>query len=110
MIMYWMLVVGLASWRLTSMLHSEQMFGWLRHRLGILHGEDRLPCGYPSTWLGEMWECFWCLCLVVSLPISLGVGLLFPLFWWEIALLWLSSSTVAILAEKWMFRSRSRLE
>ena len=101
-------LLGLAVWRVASLLHTEDAFEWLRKRIGIEHDEDGFPVIYPDTFWGSIFGCFWCLSLVVALPLALLGGALArqnPL-WWPV--LWLASSAVAIWLEKQVMRSRAR--
>lgn len=99
---------GLATWRLTSLLHTEDAFGWLRKWIGIQHDEERHPIIYPDSILGNLFHCFWCLSLaagwLVVFPVVLvgRINLIYGL------LLWLGSSAFAIWLEKQIMRTQSR--
>ena len=101
-------LLGLATWRLASLLHTEDTFEWLRKRIGISNDEQGFPTMYPDSFWGGIFSCFWCLATVVALPLALLGGALArqnPL-WWPV--LWLASSAVAIWLEKQVMRSRAR--
>lgn len=88
------------------MLYSEQMFDGLRKRLGIIGNEDG-PCMYPDNLVGKIFECFWCLSLVVSFLSTLVAA--WVLGWWGwLPLLWFSAAAGAIMTEKWIGRSKAR--
>ena len=101
-------LLGLATWRLASLLHTEDAFEWLRKRIGIGNDEQGFPAMYPDSFWGGIFSCFWCLATVVALPVAL-LGIVLarqnPL-WWPV--LWLASSAVAIWLEKQVMRSRAR--
>ena len=103
-----LLLSGLATWRLASLLHTEDMFEWFREGIGIGHDEDRHPIMYPETLLGRIFRCFWCLTLVVSVFISVTIALAAGLsIYWALPL-WLASSAFAIYWEKQIMRTQSR--
>ena len=82
------------------------MFDGLRRMFGIEGTEDG-PCKYPDNLWGTIFECFWCLSLVVSFFTALA--LTGVLGWWEwLPLLWLSTAAGAIMTEKWIGRSKAR--
>ena len=88
------------------MLYSEQMFDGLRKKIGIIHDEER-PVMYPDTFWGNVFECFWCLSLFISLFVSLAATI--ALQWWGwLPLLWFSAAAGAIMTEKWIGRSKAR--
>lgn len=83
-------ILSLACWRLTSMLYREHFLDWFRKLFGVLHDEGG-PVAYP-TWASQIFECFWCLTLIVALPLSF----LSPVRWWAS---WLALSAAAIWLE-----------
>ena len=106
----WLILLSCATWRISSLLYDEagpwKMFIWLRERLGVLHDEDGTPVGY-SKW-AEILECFWCITIWVSLGLTIPTALLEGVSPWDTILLWLASSTGAILIEvAWMRRMRN---
>lgn len=101
-------LAGLVTWRLTSLLHSEDAFGWLREWIKIGHDADNYPAIYPDTFWGRTFQCFWCLALavgVLTMPL-LGAMAGVRAAWWMP--LWLASSTVAVWLEKQVMRSKAR--
>ena len=70
MILLLSIVSGLASWRLASLLHTEDAFEWLRTWIGIGNDEQGYPAIYPDTFWGNVFHCFWCLSTLVALPVT----------------------------------------
>jgi len=99
---------GLVTWRVSSLLHTESAFEWLRRWIKIGNDEQGYPAIYPDTALGKVFKCFWCLSLLVAMPIAaFGVTrtggdpvLILPV--------WLASGTIAIWTEKQIMHSQSR--
>ena len=108
MILIVAIISGLASWRLASLLHTEDAFEWLRTWIGIGNDEQGYPAIYPDTFWGNVFHCFWCLSTLVALPVTaLAVGLSGEKWQWT-PLIWLAASAVAVITEKWVMRSASR--
>jgi len=101
-------LLGLATWRVASLLHTEDAFEWLRVRVGIGHDEAGFPIIYPDTFWARMFGCFWCMTLLVALPCTVLLGALAGAAPWYWPALWLAGSTVAIWTEKQIMRSQSR--
>jgi hypothetical protein len=99
---------GLATWRLSSLLHTEDAFEWLRRWIGIRNDDDGYPVIYPETFWGDVFDCFWCLSLVAAVPITVAVALVSGMGIVEGILLWLASSAFAIWLEKQIMRTQSR--
>ena len=99
---------GLATWRLTSLLHTEDAFEWLRKWVGIGHDDEGWPITYPDRFVARQLKCFWCLTLWVAGPVALLVIALARVRWQWWALLWAATSTVAIWLERQLMRSRAR--
>jgi hypothetical protein len=99
---------GLATWRVASLLHTEDAFEWLRSWMGIENDKDGYPALYPETFWGRLFHCFWCLSLVVALPCCIGILALAEVPWAWALPVWLASSTVAIWTEKQILRAQSR--
>jgi hypothetical protein len=87
------------------MLYSEQVFDWLRKRLGITHDEHG-PAIYPANIVGKLFECFWCLSLIIALLASLAAAGVSGWAW--VPVVWLATAAGAIITEKWIGRSRAR--
>jgi len=102
------LLCGLITWRISSLLHTEDAFEWLRHWIGIDNDEQGYPALYPDTFCGTLFHCFWCLSTVVALPVTAAMVPLAGIAWVWILPVWLASSTVAIWTEKQVMRAQSR--
>ena len=102
------ILCGFTSWRVASLLHTEDIFERLRRWIGIDNNEDGYPAIYPDNTLGEIFSCFWCLSTVVALPITAAAA------WWAeihpawVFFVWMAASTVAIWTEKQVMRAQSR--
>ena len=102
------IVCGLATWRLSSLLHTEDAFEWLRKWIGIENDEEGYPAIYPETFWGNVFDCFWCLSLVVSVPVTALIVVLAGIRWpWGLPV-GLAASTVALWFEKQIMRTQSR--
>jgi len=99
---------GLITWRLASLLHTEDAFAWLRERIGIGHDEKGFPIIYPETFWGNTFKCFWCLSLIVALPISTACIFMSDVSGIWLTTVWFASGTVAIWTEKQIMRAQSR--
>lgn len=57
-----LLVLALATWRMASLLASEdgpfECFGKLRHLLGVRYDQSSQP--YGTNWLAKGVTCVWC--------------------------------------------------
>lgn len=99
---------GLATWRFSSMLHTEDWFGWLRNWIKIGNDENGYPAIYPDTILGDIFQCFWCLSLVVAAPLAAVEVLVAEVqVFWTLPI-WLASSAIAVWLEKQIMRTQSR--
>lgn len=89
-----LLLLGLASWRLASLLMRERgpfdVFGRLRTRLGV----DR--AGEMGEWQ-ELFSCVWCL--------SIWTALILYVFRFPLLLYVLAASTIAIAIERYAGKS-----
>lgn len=94
-----LVLLSLATWRLSSLIHSEdgpwEVFKLLRECVGIMHDEDGEPSGFP-VW-AEPLDCFWCVTLLVAFVLAPRK----PLYW-------LSASAGAIWLERQQLRSKAR--
>ncbi len=70
----WFIVAILATWRITSILHHEAIALPLRKWLG----QDKLG-SYPNTFVGKLWDCFWCLSIWVGIVCTVILWLFPPL-------------------------------
>ena len=94
----YLLIYGLATWRLSSLLCYEagpkDLFVWIREKAGIKHDEDKTPYMFPVNFWAQLLSCIWCVSVWAS-----GGLLIVRFFLPEITnyfALWLSLSTIAI--------------
>ena len=102
------ILCGLATWRLSSMLHTEDAFEFLRKWIGIENDEEGYPAVWPGTFWGQIFECFWCLTLFVSFPLSILAVLAAEVYAVWLLPIWLAYSAIAIWLEKQIMRTQSR--
>lgn len=66
-----LVVIGLAVWRVSSLLTSEHgpfhIFSRLRERFGIVHNGNGRPAQWPDNFWGELLTCVWCISPYVGL-------------------------------------------
>ena len=86
------ILCGLASWRLASLLHTEDAFEWLRKWIGIGNDDEGYPAIYPETALP----------IVVTVVLFERMSLIYAI------LMWLGASSVAVWLEKQIMRTQSR--
>lgn len=92
-----MVPVGLASWRLASLLVNEagpaDVLLHIRCCLGVYHDED----GKPTAWsniVASLFSCVWCMSVWTS-------ALMLLVWWiWPPVVLALAASTVAVLVQE----------
>ena len=102
-------VCGLATWRLASLLHTEDAFAWLRRWIKIGHDADKYPVLYPDTFWGRQFQCFWCLSNWASIPVcTMGILAVGGMSAWKAVLLDLGSIAFAIWLEKQVMRYQAR--
>lgn len=94
----WVLILSLATWRISALLYIEDAFRWLRKRLGIVELEGELI--YPTNWIGDLWGCFWCLSLMTAFILSTVTAIVDKMGIWSWFVLWLSSAAGALWIEK----------
>jgi hypothetical protein len=107
-LLFYTILGALATWRVASLLYDEPgPWGtaiWFRERLGIEH-DNGDPVIYPK-WLQPL-ECFWCLGLIGAIPWGVYVALTLSTL--KGLAIWLATSTIIIILERWILRSKSRL-
>jgi hypothetical protein len=95
------LLIGLATWNLSSLLVQENgpfaIFSRLRHALGVRYTPDQIV--YAANPIAELFTCVWCMSRWIALLLVLLVLLLPNVMMW--ALMILAASTVAILIDGW---------
>lgn len=76
---FWLVVAGLATWRITNIIQKEEIASPLRKELGVFEpdGEDPEYWIYPDNFVGKVLHCFWCGSVWVAAAITL-VCFLFP--------------------------------
>lgn len=99
-----LIVFGLATWRIASLLVNEDgpwfMFYRLRERVGIGHDAQRRILTIPDRFLAQVLSCVWCCSIWVGFG-WLGFWWLFPEVVLKLATAF-SFSAVAIMIEKWV--------
>lgn len=93
------LLLGCATWRMTSLIGEEvgpfDMFTKIREWLGITHYENGLPMQYPNTFAGKLFSCNYCLSVwIAGFVVALYIFLPTFAIWFA---LWLTLSTITIL-------------
>lgn len=105
------LILSLATWRLASLLYDEagpwQLFNRVRGLFGIKHDDDG-PVSYPSTFFGDVFQCFWCVSLYTAAMVIIFAATSMRLNWQEWILLWLATATGAIVIEQRFTRRYKR--
>jgi hypothetical protein len=93
-------VLGLATWRIASLLVDEpgpfRMFIRLRELVGITHDMDDNVAVIPDGFLPEMLSCLWCSSIWVGV-VCVTIYMLFPLVSFYLAL----PFALSALAIKW---------
>lgn len=69
---YYLITLGLAVWRLASMVSEERIFQWFRTLLGVVHNDDGEVVGYTRGFLSEGVTCLWCTSIWIT-----------PILWWS---------------------------
>lgn len=81
-----LVVFGLATWRISSLIVDEDgpflLFAKLRHAIGVRYDEYSYPVG--KNWVADQMTCIWCM--------SVPVGIV----WTILALVWDGSFWVAV--------------
>jgi hypothetical protein len=88
------LIVALATWRLTSIIHREGIARFVRRLAGGKWDSTLEVTEYPDNFVGELFSCFWCLSVWVALLCTLTYFIFPPVLYI------LAASTVAILIER----------
>jgi hypothetical protein len=108
-LLMWALLLSFSTWRITSLLHSEKMFRWLRTLIGIVDLDGEMAYPDPPTLLGSIWECFYCLSLYVAMVLAFIITIVYKFSFLSWFILSLSSSAGALWVEKRIGVSRARL-
>lgn len=98
-----LLVVGLAVWRVSSLLTYERgpfhIFEWVRSLAGIKHNDTGKVVAFPNTYWGELLSCVWCISPYIALIATVLYYVLGSAFIW--ACLPFALSALAILTHKY---------
>lgn len=99
-----LLIYGLAVWRVSSLLVSEdgpfKAFRRLRELFGIQHDAEGHVYLIPDTSIAKLFSCLWCASVWVSAAWLLLLTIL-PVYCMWLSV-WLALSAVAIVVEKWV--------
>jgi hypothetical protein len=95
-----LLLLGLATWRLTSLLVQEEgpwaIFARLRYKLGVRYDEHSEP--YGLTILGALFACMWCASVWTGAIVSIAYATFPPIA--RLLSLPLALSTIALLLNR----------
>ena len=105
---YWFILIAFSTWRIASLLYGEKFFAWLRKLIGIVEIDHEL-LGYPDNLIGSIWECFWCLSLIMSIILSTIVSIVNDISFLNWFILSFSSAAGALWIEKRIGISKARL-
>lgn len=96
--LFWFIVAGLATWRITSIIQREEIASPIRKQLGVFEpdGEDPDHWIYPDNFIGKVLHCFWCGSVWAGLAVSIALVIFPPL------LLPLALSAISIVIYKWI--------
>jgi hypothetical protein len=99
--LFWLIVGGLAAWRITNIIHWEgiaapfrKLFNGHSQDDGTIHYEHIKVFKWKITFFAELLSCFWCLSVWVSFLTTILI-LVFP---W--ILIPFAISSIAIIIEK----------
>ena len=95
----WAVLLAFATWRVSSLLYIESPFDWLRK---WLHVEDDLATGartVPDNAIGALFDCFWCMSLVVAFVFAVVTYILTDLGLYEALVVWLASAGGALVLD-----------
>lgn len=97
-------LLGLATWRVSSLLVSEEgpfdVFLKLRKLTGIVHDDDGKPMVIPKTFFAQLLSCVWCTSIWVAVFWVLAWHVL-PAWTMPTALL-CAGSAIAIIIDKFI--------
>jgi hypothetical protein len=61
-----LIILGLATWRLTSIINREKITDWLRRILGVTKDKTTGLESWPDNFITNLLACFWCLSVWVA--------------------------------------------
>lgn len=88
----WLIAGGLATWRLTSILHEEAIAAPVRKAIGIYETDEEQPFWiYPDNFIGKLFYCFWCLSVwsggIITILVLIFPPLILPLTFSALAIM-----------------------
>lgn len=90
-------ILGMATWRITSLLVREQgpwnIFERIRELSGIIHDEDGNVLAIPDNFFADVLSCVWCCSIWVAFGWSI-VFFIYPVITWVAIPFALSSITI----------------
>ena len=95
----YVLILSFVTWRVTSLLYIEAPFAWLRRWLGVSDDAETGARIVPANIIGALFDCFWCLSLVVALAFAVITYILTDLNIYEAFLVWLASAAGALVLD-----------
>ncbi len=99
-----LIVYGLATWRVSSLLVNEagpgNVFLWLRGVVGIEHDEGGMVTVIPDGFWPSLFSCVWCCSVWVGLG-WMAFGWLAPVVGLKVATAF-SFSAISILVQTWL--------
>ena len=100
MLLVEVIILGLAGWRLAALLSYERgpwdVFLRMRKALDFEHNEHGEPVAWPNTFLGNLFNCVWCLSLY-TVPLCWVIWRTLP----EVVIMIVAASAVAVATERW---------
>jgi hypothetical protein len=93
------LILSFVTWRVTSLLYIEEPFAWLRRMLGVSDDAETGARIVPANIGGALFDCFWCLSLVVAFVFAAATWALSDLTLYEAFLAWLASAAGALVLD-----------
>ncbi len=95
--------VSLATWRVSSVITSEEgpfnVFKRFREWLGIKHHDDGTVSNVPTKVFAKLFCCLWCLSIWVA-PVVYVIYLYCPVLVWIFAI-----SCIAIIIDRWVIKN-----
>ena len=95
----WALVLSFVVWRVSSLLYVEEPFEWFRRLAGVEDDKVTKARIVPAGLAGALFDCFWCLSLVVAFVFSAITYILTELNIYEALVVWLASAAGALVLD-----------
>lgn len=100
------IVFGLATWRISSLLANEagpfDIFVHIRELFGIQHDDRKVAYHIPEKFASELIACVWCNSIWIGFLFSCIYCLLFKDMWGYILILPFAFSAIAIVADRFI--------